>query len=398
MIEPTSRVKRTRPPFAETSKSSFPPEPLKTIRSRPSWPSSTSLPSPGFQIARSSFAPRKATSSPRRGSTVSSPSPPSSVSSPSPPVTVSFPAPASTMSLSAAAGSVAALTVSSPPRALMVSESAGSALRMRTRAARPVTAASPGAPSASMASPPSRPSTVTRSRLPSAAPRSASSAVSAVPRRSRTVVVSAPPSASRSIDSTASVSMSMPPTLRKKCARRPSAVTSKASAPFEPVKRSVSCPACPSTVSLPSPGAQSKRSLPWPSRAMSSPPRPTTVSRPVRPRNVSAPAPPRSVSLPAPPSIVVGILSVNAPPASLIRTRSAPPRVSTRIRLTRLRLNVKSGDPLAPRSTTRRLGLLAFSRRARVCADPLPVTCSVPWVSLALVERRWPGRGGRLRR
>ena len=45
-----SRVKRTRPPLAETSNFSLTLAPLKSMRSWPSWPSTMSLPSPGSHV------------------------------------------------------------------------------------------------------------------------------------------------------------------------------------------------------------------------------------------------------------------------------------------------------------------------------------------------------------
>ena len=80
---------------------------------------------------------------------------------------------------------------------------------------------------------------------------------------------------------------------------------------LEPLKVSVSVLPWPSTVSLPSPGSQLKRSSPEPSSAVSAPRLPSTTSLPLPPISVSAPAPPSSVSLPAPPSIVT-VLSLTA--------------------------------------------------------------------------------------
>ena len=61
----TSRKNRTRLPLAETSMFSLALEPLNSIVSVPSWPSTVSLPSPGFHTKVSLPAPRKATSLPR---------------------------------------------------------------------------------------------------------------------------------------------------------------------------------------------------------------------------------------------------------------------------------------------------------------------------------------------
>ena len=51
------RKKRTRPPLAEMSMFSAMLAPLKSIVSKPAWPSSVSLSSPGFQTKVSSPAP-----------------------------------------------------------------------------------------------------------------------------------------------------------------------------------------------------------------------------------------------------------------------------------------------------------------------------------------------------
>ena len=96
---PTSRVNRTRLPLAETSNFSAMLAPLNSIRSAPSWPSTVSLPSPGFQTNVSSPAPAGPVSLPRPPVIRSFPSPPSSRSAPSPPVIVSLPAPPSTRDL-----------------------------------------------------------------------------------------------------------------------------------------------------------------------------------------------------------------------------------------------------------------------------------------------------------
>src|SRR5436190_908828 len=72
----TSRVNRTRRPFADRSMFSLTLAPLNASVSMPSWPSTVSLPSPGLQTNVTSSLPSTATSSPR------------------PPVTVSFPRPA----------------------------------------------------------------------------------------------------------------------------------------------------------------------------------------------------------------------------------------------------------------------------------------------------------------
>ncbi len=90
---------------------------------------------------------------------------------------------------------------------------------------------------------------------------------------------------------------------------------------LEPLKSSVSVPACPSTVSLESPGSHWKLSLPLPSRTVSAPCWPSAKSFPAPPRMVSGPLLPSSVSLPAPPSIEMAS-SMRLP---IVRTSSLPP-------------------------------------------------------------------------
>ena len=114
----TLRVNRTRPPLAETSKISLASLPLNSIESAPSWPSTTSLPSPGSHWNVSSPAPRKAVSLPCWPSTKSLPSPPSRTSAPLLPRSVSLPAPPSTVMPISAARLPVAENVSSPPLAL----------------------------------------------------------------------------------------------------------------------------------------------------------------------------------------------------------------------------------------------------------------------------------------
>ena len=109
-----SRKKSTRPPLAEMSMFSATLEPLKSIVSKPAWPSRVSLSSPGFQTKVSSPAPMKA---------VSLPSPPLIRSLPSLPRRMSSPRPPFIVSWMPSASSDVALTTSSPPRALSVSRS-----------------------------------------------------------------------------------------------------------------------------------------------------------------------------------------------------------------------------------------------------------------------------------
>ena len=73
---PTSRVNRSPWPLAERSMFSLTLAPLNCNVSWPPWPSTVSLPSPGFQTKVSSPAPRKAMSLPRPPLMMSLPSPP----------------------------------------------------------------------------------------------------------------------------------------------------------------------------------------------------------------------------------------------------------------------------------------------------------------------------------
>ena len=119
LIAATSRVRRTREPFAVTAIFSLALEPLKSSASLPPAPSMVSLPSPGSHWARSSPVPRSTVSAPMLPSTKSSPAPPMSVSLPAPPRSVSSPAPPSTvMALSNAPPLLTTSTWSSPPLAL----------------------------------------------------------------------------------------------------------------------------------------------------------------------------------------------------------------------------------------------------------------------------------------
>ena len=115
----TSRKKRTRGPLAEMSMFSLAFEPLNRRVSVPAWPSTVSLPSPGFHTNVSSPAPSKARSSPV---------PPTTTSSPWLPIRRSAPAPPFRVSSSAPAWRLLAFTTSRPPRALTVSWSRAASL------------------------------------------------------------------------------------------------------------------------------------------------------------------------------------------------------------------------------------------------------------------------------
>ena len=134
----TSRKRRTRPPLALMSTFSETLAPLNRSVSRPSWPSTVSLPSPGSHWKASSPAPISARSLPLSPKTESLPSPPIIVSAPCEPRRVSLPAPASRVSWITSAGSAVAVTVSLPPSAWTTRRSlAPSALVMFTIAASP---------------------------------------------------------------------------------------------------------------------------------------------------------------------------------------------------------------------------------------------------------------------
>ena len=138
-------------------------------------------------------------------------------------------------------------------------------------------------------------------------------------------------------------------------------------------------------VSLPSPGSQTKVSLPAPSRAGSLPPLPSIVSFPLPPSSVSTPLPPAMVSFPFPPSIVVGMLSVKAPLLSSTRTASSPARALTTIFVIALRGKLKSAEPSSPTSIWRMSGWPACRRRAILSLPFVPLTLNRPCLSFG----RW---------
>src|SRR6266511_2532120 len=122
----TSRVNRSRLPFADSSIFSATLAPLKSILSTPSSPSMVSLPSPGSQTKVSSPAPRNAASLPPLPSIVSLPSPPNADSTPLAPAIVSSPVPPSRVRVIAWAASAAAEIASLPPSPSTSSSSFGS--------------------------------------------------------------------------------------------------------------------------------------------------------------------------------------------------------------------------------------------------------------------------------
>jgi hypothetical protein len=115
----TSRKKRTRAPFADTSMLSPMFAPLNSSVSLPPWPSTVSLPSPGSHWNVSSPPPSSALSAPWLPSTKSLPRPPISVSAPEPPTSVSSPSPPFRVTTSSvnAPPLWSMRTSSSPPRA-----------------------------------------------------------------------------------------------------------------------------------------------------------------------------------------------------------------------------------------------------------------------------------------
>ena len=224
-------------------------EPLKSIVSRPSCPSSVSLPSPGFHWKTSSSVPIRARSSPLSPKVKSAPAPPRNTSAPCEPRSESSSAPPSTVSLTTPAGSVVAVTPSLPPSVLITRASLAPSLPvMFTRGVRPSTETDVPAPTTSTTSLPFVPLTMIVSARPSptvppaVAARSASTEVTSVRERSSTVRVSLPPSARTSMFSTSAVSVTMLPRLRVNRTRLPLAKAAKISSPAEPLKTSSSLP------------------------------------------------------------------------------------------------------------------------------------------------------------
>ena len=94
------RVRRSPRPSASSANASASLVPLKDSESRLAPPSTTSLPSPGFQLKRSKSPPSSATSAPLPPLTSSKPSPPIRWSLPGPPIrTLSPPPPTSVRSI-----------------------------------------------------------------------------------------------------------------------------------------------------------------------------------------------------------------------------------------------------------------------------------------------------------
>ena len=169
------------------------------------------------------------------------------------------------------------------------------------------------------------------------------SSVVSVVRPGLALKLSSPPSIVSSRISVPATSITMLATFRARIARTPFGESVKISAMTLPWNSSVSVPACPSTMSLPSPGFQMNRSSPSPPNSTSLPPRELIVSLPGPPRMIWAPIPPVIVSLPSPPEMVVVSVSVKAPLISSISTVSSPPPASTAIVVKRLRRKLPTG-------------------------------------------------------
>ena len=139
-----------------------------------------------------------------------------------------------------------------------------------TVAGRPATAKLVPLPVTWIASAALVPLTMTVSAWPSPVPlpgvpaRSRLTLVTPVPDRSLTVMVSAPPRALTLTCSTPLTSMVTLPTSRESRSRLPLAERSMFSLTLAPLNSMVSLPSWPSTVSLPSPGFQTKVSSPAP--------------------------------------------------------------------------------------------------------------------------------------
>ena len=137
-----------------------------------------------------------------------------------------------------------------------------------------------------------------------------------------------PPKTLSSTRSTSLQSMAIAAMSRVSRRRPPFASSWMFSFAFEPLKRRMSAPPCPSTISLPSPGSQLNVSSFAPMSAVSLPWLPSIVSLPSPPRMTSAPLLPAIVSSPAPASIVIAVSAARLPVA--LATSLPSFRVSTR--------------------------------------------------------------------
>src|SRR5579885_994196 len=158
------------------------------------------------------------------------------------------------------------------------------------------------------------------------------------------------------------MSMRMLATLRRKTAAAPLADRLMVSLMLAPLNCMTSwLPLPPSTVSLPSPGFQTKKSLPFPRDTVSLPRPASTVSSPFPARIVSFPSPVWITSLPFPPSTVSALVP-SPPPCCSVNWSSPLPRATEMavksVRLTRWVVagslpNVTTADvPSDCRSTT----------------------------------------------
>src|SRR3954454_24207426 len=223
-------------------------------------------------IAAANAPPWMTTLLPVPPSRMSRPPPPISTSSPAPPASVSLPGlPISTSSpLPPLATSwipprkPEAVMTSSPSRPLMTILSPAPASVMLMSWPSPDTVMMPSCSVTVMTSLPPVALMVTVSAAPSLAPRSRSTWLTPVPERSPTVMLSAPPRALKSTCSTPFRSIAMAATSRVNSTRPPLAEMLMFSLILAPLNASVSVPLPPSTVSLPSPGFQTKVSSPAP--------------------------------------------------------------------------------------------------------------------------------------
>ena len=232
----TSRARRRWRPWADRSSVSASLVPKKNRTLCPPWPSTASLPSPGFQMKRSLSEPRSTTSLPFLPWTSSKPGPPMSTSSPSPPKSTSAPGPPSSVNAITGSPTVLALSRSSPPRPLIVRRSVGSEPSIWMNAGRPTTdtpanAKTLGSSRAGVAF------RITRSRRPSppsASARSTPTSCSSVPDVSSTVTVSAPPRVAVRTCSTPPRSIAWHPASRTTRTRVPLADTLNRSSSSDP--------------------------------------------------------------------------------------------------------------------------------------------------------------------
>ncbi len=207
---------------------------------------------------------------------------------------------------------------------------------------------------------------------PSVPARSMFTCVTAVPAKLFTTTLSAPPRAWKSTCSTPSRSRTTLPTLREKRRREPLAETSMISPAPEPLKSRLSAPACPSIVSLPSPGSHWKTSSPAPMKITSLPWLPSMKSLLSPPMRTSAPLLPRRVSSPGPPSAVIWIRAARLPVQASV---SLPP-LAFRMRFSLVPMSRKKGAGLRRSKRTRRP--FAVMVKSSAPLPPFTSTVSTP--------------------